>query len=145
MGLTQGKWGCQKAGGAPKKQMGRQKGRRVAKKADGAPKRQMGHQKGRWGAKKADGVLKGRWGAKRQMRRQKVGGHQKACGRQKACGTSKNMWGANKHVSCQKAYPVLKTLCHWLWMKSKAGADDLVSLAEVQSKAGGDEASRQGW
>jgi hypothetical protein len=40
---------------------------------------------------------------------------------------------------------VLKTLCYWLEMEIKAGADDLLSLAGVQSKTGGDEASKQGW
>ncbi len=84
-----------------------------------------------WGAEKAYGAPKGMcgrqkgiWGAMRHM------GHCKACG---------VLWDA------KKAYLVLKTLCHWLGMKSKAGADDLLSLAGMQSKAGSDEASKQGW
>ncbi len=65
--------------------------------------------------------------------------------RHKAYGAPKRLvWATKRHMRRHKAYLVLKTLCHWLGMESKAGSDDLVSLAGVQSKTGGDEASKQG-
>jgi hypothetical protein len=76
----------------------------------------MGHQKGIWGAVRQVRCQKGTWGAVRHVGRQK------------------GIWGAVRHVGHHKAdgvpnrHMILKTLCHWLGMKSKAGADDLLSL-----------------
>ncbi len=88
----------------------------------------MGLAKGKRGSQKAGGAPQRQMGlAKGKLGCQKAG------------------VGTKRQVGYQKANGVLKTLCHWLGMQSKAGIDGLLSSAGVWSKAGGDEASRQGW